>query len=150
MYTFNPSTQKQRQVDLISEFQVSQAYLVKSCLKTRQLCQSELPFLDPPRPQTPRTLSNSVHSSQGFTSLLWLSQNSLCRPGWPPTLTKGLLDSGILGLKACATMPGIRTTNISKKYISNTSCRLFEKVDKWFCAPTSICPSIWIQAGIMA
>lgn len=106
MYTFNPSTQKQRQVDLISEFQVSQAYLVKSCLKTRQLCQSELPFLDPPRPQTPRTLSNSVHSSQGFTSLLWLSQNSLCRPGWPPTLTKGLLDSGILGLKACATMPG--------------------------------------------
>jgi hypothetical protein len=40
---------------------------------------------------------------QGFSVYLWLSWNSLCRPGWPRTQKSTCLCLPSAGIKACAT-----------------------------------------------
>ena len=59
---------------------------------------------------TPGHIPKNIYfgfSRQGFSVQPWLSQNSLCRPGWPRIQKSACSASRVLGLKACATMPSL-------------------------------------------
>jgi hypothetical protein len=63
--------------------------------------------------RTSNTLFNRFHSffspqRQGFSVQLWLSWNSLCRPGWSTTQKSPASTSRVLGLKACTTTAWFR------------------------------------------
>ena len=58
----------------------------------------------------------------GFSIKPWLSWNSLCRSGWPQTQKSTASTSRVLGLKACATTPGLRILILKHFLCLYSSC----------------------------